>query len=142
MENITVKWLSSFHTLLYHTTGGRVGHRLVNNDMLLLATTGRVTGKTHTVPLLYLTDGDRLVVIASYGGRPDHPQWYKNLLATPQASVQINTERRDVTAATMNETDRAVWWPKVVAAYSDYAEYQSKTDRQIPLVFLSWSELA
>ena len=142
MENITVKWLSSFHTLLYHTTGGRVGHRLVNNDMLLLATTGRVTGKTHTVPLLYLTDGDRLVVIASYGGRPDHPQWYKNLLATPQASVQINTERRDVTATTMNETDRAVWWPKVVAAYSDYAEYQSKTDRQIPLVFLSWSELA
>lgn len=142
MENITVKWLSSVHTLLYRTTGGRVGHRLVNNDMLLLATTGRVTGKTHTVPLLYLTDGDRLVVIASYGGRPDHPQWYKNLLATPQASVQINTEHRDVTAATMNETDRTVWWPKAVAAYSDYAEYQSKTDRQIPLVFLSWSELA
>ncbi len=142
MEDLTVKWLSSFHTLLYRATGGRVGRRLVNNDMLLLSTTGRVSGRTHTVPLLYLTDGDRLVVIASYGGRPDHPQWYKNLLANPQASVQIDTERRDVTAATMNVTDRALWWPKFVAAYSDYADYQSKTDRDIPLVFLTWSALA
>lgn len=142
MEDLTVKWLSSFHTLVYRTTGGRVGRRLVDNDMLLLSTIGRVSGTTHTVPLLYLTDGDRLVVIASYGGRPDHPQWYKNLLATPQASVQINSERRDVTATTMNDADRALWWQKVVDAYSDYADYQSKTDREIPLVFLTWSALA
>lgn len=137
MNDSTVKLMSALHTTLYRLTGGTVGRRMVNNDMLLLTTKGRVSGKDHTVPLLYLEDGDRLVVIASYGGRPDHPSWYKNLLATPEATVQIRSDHRNITATTMNEADRADWWPRVVAAYSDYAEYQSKTDRQIPLLHLT-----
>ncbi len=104
--------------------------------MLLLTTTGRTTGRRHTVPLLYLRDGDRLVVIASYGGRPNDPEWYRNLLATPQASVQILGEHRDVQATTMTAIERSEWWPKAVTAHSDYAQYQSRTDRQIPLVWL------
>ena len=104
--------------------------------MLLMTTTGRVTGTKHTVPLLYLRSGDRLVVVASFGGRPKHPEWYLNLLADPQASVQILGEHHTVTAATMTDRERTEWWPVVVSAHSGYDEYQSNTDRQIPLVWL------
>jgi len=104
--------------------------------MLLLSTTGRNTGSRHTVPLLYLTNGNSLVVVASYGGRPNHPEWYRNLLADPVASVQILGEQRAVEATTMTDHERSEWWPKVVEAYSDYATYQTRTDRVIPLVWL------
>lgn len=104
--------------------------------MLLLTTTGRVTGKRHTVPLLYLRDGDRLVVIASFGGRPYDPEWYSNLVADPRASVQILREHRRIVATTMTADERAEWWPKVVAAYGDYGAYQARTDRRIPLIWL------
>lgn len=124
------------HTIVYRTTGGKVGHRLVHNDMLLLTTKGRKTGKAHTVPLLYLRSDDRLVVVASYGGRSKHPEWFRNLLANPQASVQILGTYRKVEARTMTTAERSEWWPKVVAAYSDYAVYQSNTERQIPLIWL------
>jgi len=136
VTDATVKSLSAVHTFLYRVTNGRIGRRLVENDMLLLTTTGRRTGKSYTVPLLYLTEGERIVVIASYGGRPSHPDWYRNLLAGTRASVQIAGERRDVQATTMTASERFAWWPKVVGAYSDYAVYQSNTDREIPLVWL------
>jgi len=136
LKDATVKRLSALHTGLYRATRGRVGQRLVHNDMLLLTTVGRRTGAAHTVPLLYLRDGDRLVVIASYGGRPEHPEWYRNLVANPEATVQILGNTRQTRARTMTAKERAVWWPKVVQAYSDYAEYQSRTDREIPVVWL------
>lgn len=117
-------------------TGGLIGRRLVDNDMLLLTTTGRRSGEPHTVPLLYLRDGERLVVIASYGGRPRHPTWYQNLVAHPEVEVQVGSARRPVRARIASDEEREIWWPRVVAAYSDYAVYQSRTDRVIPLVFL------
>lgn len=117
-------------------TNGLIGRRLVDNDMLLLTTRGRSTGREHTVPLLYLSDGDRLVVIASYGGRDHHPEWYLNLVAEPSVAVQIDGEHRSYRARTTSEGERDSWWPRVVAAYSDYAVYQSRTDRQIPVVVL------
>ena len=132
----TVKLLSQVHTLLYRATNGIIGQRLVKNDMLLLTTTGRKSGDPHTVPLLYLQDQERLIVIASYGGRPKHPSWYGNLIAHPEAWVQILGDRRTVNSRTMDDEERAKWWPKVVAAYGDYAVYQSKTDREIPLIWL------
>ena len=105
--------------------------------MLLLTTTGRTTGTMHTVPLLYLDDDDRLVVIASYGGRPNHPEWYLNLQSNPAASVQILGRHREVFATTMASAERAEWWPTIVSAYSDYAVYQSRTSRAIPVVRLT-----
>lgn len=133
-----VKRLSLLHTLAYQATNGLIGQRLVNNDMLLLTTVGRSTGADHTVPLLYLREGDRLVVIASYGGRPEHPEWFLNLSAHPLASVQILSDHTEVEATTMTGDERATWWPKIVDAYGDYAVYQSRTDRQIPVVWLDW----
>ena len=137
MQDTTVKYLSAVHTALYRATGGLVGRRLVNNDMCLLTSTGRRTGRPHTVPLLYLTDGDDVVVIASYGGRDHHPEWYLNLAADPEAILQVLAERRPVVARTADAAERARWWRKAVATYTDYASYQARTDREIPIVMLS-----
>lgn len=129
------RW-SAFHVALYRLTGGRLGRRLVDNDMLLLTTRGHRSGKPHTVPLLYLRDGSSLVVIASYGGRPKHPAWYDNLRADPAVRVQVGRRRFSMRARTTSEEERIRWWPRVVAAYEAYAEYQSRTEREIPVVLL------
>jgi deazaflavin-dependent oxidoreductase (nitroreductase family) len=131
-----VKRWSAFHRVLYGTTNGMLGRRLVRNDMLLLTTRGRRTGGAHTVPLLYLREGDRLLVIASYGGRDRHPEWYLNLLAEPAVTARVGDRHMALTARTASPSERAVWWPKVVAAYGDYAVYQQRTDREIPIVAL------
>lgn len=136
MRDGTAKWLSHLHTGLYRATGGRVGRRLVDNDMLLLTTVGRVTGSPHTVPLLYLRDGERLVVFASWGGRPGHPEWYLNLAVNPRARVQVDDERLDVLARTAEGDERDRWWIAAQQAYGGYSVYQSRTDRQIPVVVL------
>ncbi len=140
MHDTTVKMLSLIHTTLFRVTGGIIGSRLVHNDMLLLTTTGRTTGQGHTVPLLYLTDGADFIVVASYGGRPHHPDWYENLIHDPGASVQIGATHSTVSATVMPTNERASWWPRVVEAYGDYATYQTRTDRQIPLVRLRTDE--
>ena len=136
MRDRTAKHLSTLHRLLYRTTRGRVGRRLVNNDMLLLSTVGRHTGKDHTVPLLYLRDGEDIVVIASWGGRDEHPEWYLNLQARPRVSIQIDGNRMPVTAATADARRRARLWPTVLAAYDGYSQYQSRTNREIPVVII------
>ncbi len=104
--------------------------------MLILTTTGRRSGRPHEVPLLYLRDGESLVVIASYGGRPNHPDWHLNLVAHSEAEVQIRGRRQAVTARMASSEERAMWWPRIVAAYEGYSQYQSRTDRLIPVVFL------
>ena len=136
MRDRTAKTLSTIHTVAYRLTGGRVGRRLVENDMLLLTTLGRKTGTPHRVPLLYLRDGEDLVVIASWGGRPNHPHWYLNLEADPKAQVQVLGNTWTVTAEPMQEPERTQWWPKIVEAYDGYAAYQARTDRPIPVVRL------
>ena len=136
MRDPTVKRMSSLHRALYRMTGGVIGRRLVDNDILLLTTRGRGTGSEHTVPLLYLRDRERLVVIASYGGRDRHPEWYLNLVADPSVTAQLGGERLSLQARTATAAEREIWWPQVVAAYSDYAVYQGGTDRQIPVVML------
>lgn len=136
MRDATLRRLSRFHRALYRLTRGMVGGRLARNDMLLLTTRGRSTGKPHTVPLLYLEANDSLVVIASWGGRPSHPQWYRNLQADPRATVQVRSRSWPVKARTASTEERAAWWPRVVGAYDAYRTYQSRTDRVIPVVFL------
>ena len=129
------RW-SAFHRVLYQTTNGVLGRRLVGNDMLLLTTRGRLSGEPHTVPLLYLRDGERLVVIASYGGRDHHPGWYLNLVANPAVTAKMGRTTKAFTARTASGAERETWWPRVVAAYEEYAVYQTRTEREIPLIFL------
>jgi len=122
--------------VLYQATNGMLGRRLVGNDMLLLTTRGRSTGESHTVPLLYLRDGETLLVIASYGGRDHHPEWYLNLVADPTVTARVGGRDVVLTARPVSSAERKVWWPKVVAAYNDYAVYQTRTSREIPVVAL------
>jgi len=85
---------------------------------------------------LYLPDGENLIIVASKGGYPKHPAWYHNLTAAPDTEVELKGERRLVHADTADPAQRAVLWPRLVAAYSDYAVYQQSTDREIPVVVL------
>lgn len=136
MRDSSVRRWSRVHTCIYRLTGGLLGNRLVGNDMLLLTTRGHFSGRTHTVPLLYLRDGERLVVIASYGGRPRNPTWYQNLVEEPRVEVQIDGDSMQKFARTADADERATWWPRIETAYHGYRQYQSRTERVIPVVFL------
>ena len=133
---LALRALSGLHIALYRLTRGQLGRRLASHDMLLLTTTGRQSGQPHTVPLLYLWVKGDLAVIASYGGHPRHPDWYRNLLAEPRAEVQVAGERFPVIARTADSAEHDRLWALAVAEYPGYAGYQEKTDRTIPVVLL------
>jgi deazaflavin-dependent oxidoreductase (nitroreductase family) len=126
------------HTVVYRATGGRIGHHLpgLRAPMLLLEHVGAKSGKKRTSPLLYMTDGDDLVIVASKGGYPKHPAWFHNLKANPDTSVQVGAERREVHARVANAEERKRLWPKAVEVYDGYEQYQARTGREIPLVIL------
>jgi deazaflavin-dependent oxidoreductase (nitroreductase family) len=128
---------------LYQRTGGRVGGMFRLGaafprgvPVLLLTTIGRKSGEPRIAPLLYLQDGARYVVVASKGGMPKNPLWFDNLLANPEVEVQVGREHQRMRARVASAEERAALWPKLVALYADYANYQSWTDRVIPVVLL------
>jgi deazaflavin-dependent oxidoreductase (nitroreductase family) len=115
--------LSGAHTSLYRATNGLVGHRLPGlPPMLLLDHVGAKSGALRTTPLLYVDDGEALVIVASKGGYPAHPAWFHNLLANPETTVQVGSRRLAVRARVADPTERARLWPKVVEAYRFYAD--------------------
>ena len=125
------------HTLVYRATGGLVGHRFPGAPpMLLLDHVGAKSGTPRTAPLVYFEDGRDVVIVASKGGHPKHPAWYHNLRAHPDTTVQIGRERRAVQARVAGPDEHARLWPKAVATYGGYRDYQERTDREIPLVIL------
>ena len=134
--SLRIRALSAIHRVLYAASAGRVGRTLAGLPVLLLTTTGRRSAKPHTVPLTYFEDDGKIVLVASYGGRPHHPAWYLNLEAKPDVEVQIGGAGRPVRARRATPEERARLWPRVVEGYSGYAAYQKKTAREIPLVIL------
>jgi deazaflavin-dependent oxidoreductase (nitroreductase family) len=129
--------LMGVHTLVYRATNGLIGHRIPGlAPTLLLDHVGARSGVKRTAPLLYISDGDDLVIVASKGGYPQHPAWFHNLRANPDTTVQVGSERRAVHARVAGPEERARLWPKVVDAYSGYRDYQDRTGREIPLVIL------
>jgi deazaflavin-dependent oxidoreductase (nitroreductase family) len=125
------------HTLLYRLTAGRIGHRFRGGpSMLLLDHTGARSGRRRTTPLVYIRDGETIFLIASKGGYPRHPAWFHNLLAHPDTTVQIGSQRRTVRARVADSDERARLWPKAVASYPGYETYQQRTEREIPVVIL------
>jgi len=103
---------------------------------LLLTTTGRKSGRELTLPLIFGRSGDDYVVVASKGGAPEHPAWYLNLAANPKVKLQVKADKFAALAHTADAKERAALWPKMVEIYGPYADYQKKTDRQIPIVVL------
>jgi deazaflavin-dependent oxidoreductase (nitroreductase family) len=124
------------HIFWYRVTGGLIGSGFGKIRMLLLTTKGRKSARPWTTPLSYIRDGEDYVVIASFGGSPQHPAWYLNLQADPQAEVQVGPKVIKVTARTAGPDERARLWPKAVEMYSGYEGYQARTKREIPLVLL------
>jgi deazaflavin-dependent oxidoreductase (nitroreductase family) len=134
---LIIKVFSALNRTVYRASGGRIGGRLRGAPILLLTTTGRVSGKRRTKPLLYLVDGADLVVAASYGGLPRHPAWYLNLVANPDVEVEIGRKRRRLRARTATPEERVRLWPRLVELFASYEAYQRKTTREIPVVVLS-----
>ncbi len=104
--------------------------------MLLLTTMGRKTGLPRTLPLLFIEEGDNMIVVGSRGGLPTEPLWYKNLVANPECEVQIKRRKLKVKARTASPEEREALWPKLVAHYPDLASYATWTERVIPVVIL------
>lgn len=136
MRRPFLKVLSAANVAVYRWTGGRVGGRMGKAPILLLTTRGRKSGKRRTTPLLYVEDGERLVIVASQGGAPTHPAWFLNLRADPNVTVELGRERRTLRAREAGDEERERYWPRVVAMYAGYARYQERTSRRIPLVVL------
>ena len=135
MGDLAIKWMSRINTFFYKRNNGQgLGSTFQNIPVALLTTTGRKTGEPRISPLYFLRDGDRVVVAASRGGSDKNPQWYLNLRAIPKVQVQIKDEILDLTAREANEEERQRYWPQLVQMYPTYEDYQSWTDRLIPLV--------
>lgn len=132
----SLRLFSAAHRRTYQLTGGAIGGRMLGAPVLLLTTTGRRSGKPRTTPLLYLEDGGALVVIASNGGSPSHPGWFLNLETDPAVEVQIRHERRAMRASPASAVERERLWPRAVAVYKPYEDYQRRTEREIPVVLL------
>ncbi len=136
-QSVDYSLLGEEHVKRYRETGGEVGYLWNGATTLLLTTTGRKSGQARTSPLIFASDGDDYLVVASVGGGPKHPAWYLNLEANPEAEIQVKTERMRVRARTADESEKPRLWKIVTAQWPNYDVYQSRTERTIPLVVLS-----
>ena len=134
-SDVAIKWISRVNTWAYRRNNGKgLGGTFQNIPIVLLTTTGRKTGQPRVNPLYFLRDGDRVIVAASRAGSNKNPMWYLNLKANPKVQVQIRDEVLELQARDATGEERARYWPKLVAMYPTYEDYQSWTDRMIPLV--------
>lgn len=112
------------------------GHGELNVPSLLLTTTGRRSGERYIFPLFYGKAGEGYVIVASKGGAPEHPGWYRNLLAHPEAEIRVGTQTLRVRARTVEGAERERLWQMALGFWPPYADYQKKTEREIPVVVL------
>ncbi|HEY2596682.1 MAG TPA: nitroreductase family deazaflavin-dependent oxidoreductase [Chloroflexota bacterium] len=125
------------HVDRYVATDGAEGHDWRNGvPVLILTTTGRRTGRQRSTPLIYGRDGDAYLVVASQGGAPTHPAWYRNLQDNPEVAVQVRADRFAARARTAHADEKARLWKTMTTVWPAYDDYQAKTDRPIPVVVL------
>lgn len=120
----------------YRANGGKVGGMFADTPLLLLTTTGAKSGQPRTAPLAYTTDGGSIVVIASKGGAPTNPDWYRNVLANPLVTVELGAERFRARASVVTGAERRRLYDAQAALMPGFAEYERKTTREIPVVVL------
>ncbi len=128
-------WIKD-HMTRYIETGGEDGHEWRGVQTLLLTTTGKKSGKKTTTPLIYGTDGDRYLIVASKGGAAKHPMWYTNLDANPDVEILVKDKTIAGKARTAGPEEKPALWKKMAALFPNYDEYQQKTDREIPVVII------
>jgi deazaflavin-dependent oxidoreductase (nitroreductase family) len=124
------------HVLQYRDSDGDYGHDWRGTQTLLLTTTGRRSGEERTTPLIYGRHGDAFLVVASKGGSDEPPGWYANLQEEPEVEIQVLDERIPVRARTATSDEKPELWRIMVSEWPDYDAYQTKTDREIPVVVL------
>ena len=120
----------------FRANGGKVGGMWEGRPLLLLTTTGAKSGRRYTTPTMYLPDGDRLLVFASKGGTPTNPDWYHNLVAHPEVTVEVGGETFDADATVLTGEERDRLYAKQAELFPQFGEYQTKTSRKIPVVAL------
>ena len=128
---------TTLHRELFRRTGGKVGGQMFKQPMMMLTTTGRRSGQPRVTPLLCILDGDRYLAIGSNGGDDRTPQWVRNLEVNPEATIQLRTETIPVRARVATPEEKKALWPKVIAAYKGYDNYQRKTSRDIPVLIFT-----
>ncbi|MBX7431334.1 nitroreductase family deazaflavin-dependent oxidoreductase [Mycobacterium sp. Y57] len=127
--------MSRAQTWLFKKTNGRFGDKFLHgSEVGILTTVGRKTGEPRDVPLLFLQEGRRIVLVASQAGRHTHPMWYLNIKADPKVRFQTKHETLDLVAREATDAERDEYWPKLDAMYPDYPNYRSYTDRKIPIL--------
>jgi deazaflavin-dependent oxidoreductase (nitroreductase family) len=131
---LLLKYFARAHIWVYRRTNGRLGARLLWFPAALVTTKGRRTGEPRTTPTLYLRDGDRVVLPASFGGRDSNPGWYRNLKTNPDVHVQIRDEHLDLVARDATEAERNLYWSRLIRIYPPYRGYREAAGRVIPLV--------
>ena len=124
----------------FRANGGKVGGMWEGRPLLVLTTTGAKSGQHHTTPTMYLRDGDRLLIFASKGGAPTHPDWYHNLVAHPQVTVEVGTVTYNATATVLTGEERDQLYARQAELYPQFGEYQRKTTRKIPVIALERRE--
>lgn len=136
-----IKTMSVVHTRLYRLSGGHVGKKWHVGSAVrkgvptcLITTTGAKSGLPRTVPLLFMADGDNVVLVASQGGLPSNPQWLYNIKANPDVQIRVMRSVRPMRARVATPEEREGLWPRLVDMYADFASYQAWTDREIPVV--------
>jgi deazaflavin-dependent oxidoreductase (nitroreductase family) len=132
-----MKVVTGIDAKLYRLSGGRLRGKMEDLPVLVLEHTGRKSGTVREAPLLYLEDGSDLVIVASRGGSDATPAWWLNLQAHPHAAVTIGRDKREVVARIATDEERTRLWPELVRGYRHYEVYQSRTQRQIPVIILS-----
>jgi deazaflavin-dependent oxidoreductase (nitroreductase family) len=125
------------HVRVYRETAGERGYHWRGTEILLLTTEGRRSGESRTTPLIHRTDGDRWVVVASKGGAPANPSWFENLQANSDATIEVKDQKVPVRASVADGEERARLWSSMTEVWPAYDDYQTRTERQIPVVVLS-----
>ena len=120
----------------FRSNGGKVGGQFEGAPLLLLTTTGAKSGITRTTPVMYLPDGERMLIFASKAGAPTNPGWYYNLIANPKATVEVGTKTFEVTATEVTGEERDQLYARQASLYPGFAEYEAKTSRKIPVIAL------
>ncbi|MFC8598203.1 nitroreductase family deazaflavin-dependent oxidoreductase [Isoptericola sp. NPDC057191] len=120
----------------YESSGGTKGTTMRGMPVVILTTVGAKSGKLRKTPLMRVEHDGEYAVVASLGGAPKHPVWYYNVVANPRVELQDGPEKHEYVAREITGEEKALWWERCVAAYPDYADYQRKTDREIPVLVL------
>jgi deazaflavin-dependent oxidoreductase (nitroreductase family) len=129
-----IKAIVTVHVWLYRLSGGRLGTTLKGSPVCLVTMRGRKSGREITLPLMYTAHGDKVLLVASLGGAPQHPVWYHNLVAHPEVTIQHGPTVRKMTVRQASAAEKAELWPLLVASYSEFADYQARTERDIPVM--------